>query len=633
MATSTKQPAKVKSKSEEQSQSDAEMWKQRFEYCEENQTKLFKRAQKYYDIMYAIMNTDNIAPWRSKVYVPILASKAWDLISRFSDIVPYFTVTVKNESEIDEETGQLSYANDAMERAEGIELALQDDYENTGIEPMQLKVFDTLLDAVVPGSGFAKTPWKYEENVSYGRKVDPTTGMIKDNGKVIKKTVRGGRNDFVPINFFNMFMPGKKKFFEQPYWIVREQTTIEDARTNPLISKGQLRKLLVNNGANTTFMQYNQSRDRLTMSTSITEDPSLKNINLYECYLPNGSVKIYGEGKSENGWVEVGKNTAEYWFDRPCIVPFYIRKKSFSPWGESLFENNARLQSAVNDLFNHYLDNWNLSIDQMLIYQDGTLVNDYVVRPGGEIVYTGSQAPTQFKFADPNPNQLSTVLGVIQQGIEAATVPQYLSGVPDSNLDKTGGTATGIKSITEAATEKVGFMRNNIKWSMKIVGKNWLSNLQQFEDRPREVRAMKDGIKRPVLVMPGDYQGELDLDIDDDSMTPTSQQQKLTNIQGYMAGLTQIQQLGIAQAQIFQTPKDIPRFNTNGLIDEYSKAYGYKDYSKYLLPNTIGQPQAVDNGTVETAATPAPTNGVPLAQPTAGGQQGAEQEAAQLQEA
>ena len=61
---------------------------------------------------------------------------------------------------------------------------------------------------------------------------------------------------------------------------------------------------------------------------------------------------------------------------------------------------------------------------------------------------------------------------------------------------------------------------------MKTLGTIWLSNLQQFADDPTEIRRVQNGRMVPDVVMPSDYQGELELDIDDDSMTPMSKQEK-----------------------------------------------------------------------------------------------------------
>lgn len=610
---------------DEKKQEMADKWQRRFQTCEQNQRTLFSTAAKHYDIMYAVQSTANMAPWRSKVYVPILASKAWDLIARFSDIVPVYNITIKNETEIDEQTGEITYTKDSNERVEKIEKLMQDQYMNAAGEPMNIRVFDTLLDAVVPGTGFAKTPWVYEEKKSYARPFDED-GMIIDSNAKITKTVKGGHNDFESINFFNMFIaPNSPSFYKAPYWIVREYTTIQDAEDTGLYSKTALNKLRKGVSQNDTFTEYNRSRNRLVNGKQASEDDTVDSIVLYECYDQRGNLYTYGEGKSENGWVELRCEKDMYWHGRPPLVPFYIRRKSFSAWGESLFENNARLQSATNDLFNHYLDNWNLSIDQMLIYEDGTLTSDFIVKPGGEITYSGAK-PEQFKFSDPNPNQLSTVLGVLNQAIEAATVPQYLSGVPNSQLDKTKGTATGINMITEAATEKVGFMRNNVKQSMRIVGENWLSNLQQFQELPLEVPVVKNGVRKPLIVTPGDLQGETELEIDDDSMMPISKQQKRETFEAFAANILGLQQAAIQQSQIFQTPQDVPRFNFNELIEDSADGFSIKDFTKYLMPTTdtpgvqaAGNPMAAMGG-----AQPGAMPGMP---PT--DQSGMEQEQAQ----
>ena len=101
---------------------------------------------------------------------------------------------------------------------------------------------------------------------------------------------------------------------------------------------------------------------------------------IYECYerTPNGTKCLtFGIGKSNKAWVEIEEPKVKYWHNHFPVQPFYCRRKSYSPWGESLFENNSSLQYATNDLFNHYLDNWNLSIDSMIMYEDGTLTSGF----------------------------------------------------------------------------------------------------------------------------------------------------------------------------------------------------------------------------------------------------------------
>ena len=96
-------------------QERASKWQTRFTRCETNQAQLFSKASKHFDILYAVQNTHNVAPWRAKIYLPILGSKAWDLVARLSGVLPYFRSNIKvdeleynlqtDKMEIDAETG------------------------------------------------------------------------------------------------------------------------------------------------------------------------------------------------------------------------------------------------------------------------------------------------------------------------------------------------------------------------------------------------------------------------------------------------------------------------------------------------------------------------------------------------
>lgn len=334
-----------------------------------------------------------------------------------------------------------------------------------------------------------------------------------------------------------------------------------------------------------TFDNQNNARNRvINEKTLFQTDSTVKTATIYECYERTAdgiTLTTYAEGKSNTGWVKIRDTGARYWHKYYPIVPFYIRRKTFSPWGESLFENNATLQAATNDIVNHYFDNLNVSLDSMIMYEDGTLTNDFVVEPGGEITYTG-EVPKQFKFPEPNPAQLSNVLNVLSGAIEQATVPQYISGVPDSSTDKTAGTAKGISLITEAATEKIGFMKDNFKQSMTIVGKIWLSNLGQFQDKPEKVEYTKEGEIKPDIIMPADYQGDIELTIDDDSMLPLTKDERRDISLQFLAQVGQIQKLSIEQAQFFQDPKGVPKIKYGEFIEELAQYFSVKDVNRFM---------------------------------------------------
>lgn len=579
----------------------ASIWQQRFENRKIKQAKMFEDAQKYYDIMYAVQNTSKISPWKSKVYVPVLASKAWDLISRMSDVVPMFDVTIKGELDIDDNSGTFSQAPGVEEREQRIEAKLHYDYANQD-EPMKLKVFDPLVDAVVAGTGYAYAPWCQNEKTNYGRQFDQLGTM--DNENTVVKTSQEGYNEFEGINYYNVFVADAASFFKAPYLIVRgykpkvdmemsgiyDQKALDDCDTGP-------------RNQTDDFQLYNESRNRVVNELeTATADETVEMITYYECYERTAKgieLTTYAEGSSEDNtedspWVEIRPTSIPYWHNMFPVVPFYCRKKSYSVFGESLFENNRTLQSATNDLFNHYLDNWNLSIESMLMYEDGTLTNDFIIEPGGEITYTGDP-PKQFKFPEPNPQQLSLVMGVLEKGIDTATFSPYASGNPSDANDKTQGTAYGVRTITEAATTKIGFFRDNFKQSMKVIGQIWLSNLQQFADEPAEIRRKQNGKTIPDVVMPSDYQGEVELDIDDDSMTPLSKQDKRDANSQMTQGVLMLQKAAIQQASIFKQTSDIPRFNFLEMAEDLAELYSKKDFDRYLLDNTQQIPAADDS--------------------------------------
>lgn len=556
---------------------DPSTWKERFEKSEDEQLKLFARVSKYYDIMYAVQNTSNMAPWRSKLYIPVLASKAWDLISRLSNVVPYFQTKIQ-EYELNE--NGFAVPEDVKERQNKLDAKLHKDYSENTDEPMKFKVSDTLLDAVVAGTGWAKVSWELKKERQYNKKTDDD-GMVVDPGKDEYEDTEYGCNVYEPLNFFNVFVaPNSPSWAKAPYIIVRYYKTFEELKGNTNYSLDGVE----NKPKFRDNETYNLSRNRLANQQTLAQDKTVDTATVYECYEMTEKgiyVSVYAEGKGKDGWKKLSGPKKKYWHQYYPIVPFYIRKKSFSPWGESLFENNATLQSGVNDLMNHYMDNLNVSLDSMIMYEDGTLTNDFVVEPGGEITYTG-ETPKQFKFPEPNPGQISTVMNELNQAIEIATVPQYISGVPDSSTDKTAGTAKGISLITEAATEKIGYMRDNFKQSMIIIGRIQLSNLAQYQDDIEFVSYNINGGEKIDAIVPADYQGRIELTIDDDSLLPLTKDERRDMFMQYVAQLGQIQSLAIEQSQYFQDPSVVPKIIYPEVVEQLSQYFSVKDVTRIM---------------------------------------------------
>lgn len=569
-------------KKETTDQDRAQTWQTRFNRCETNQEKLFNKVSKFYDIMYAVQSNENVAPWRAKIYVPIMASKAWDLIARLSSVLPYFRTRI-NDEVIVNANGDMEIPKEVRDRQKRLDAKLSYEYQYGQEEPMKLKVFDTMLDAVVAGTGFAKAGWEHGEETYFSREYDEK-GMVKDMGTEKVKKLKKGHNTFEPINFFNVFIgDNASNYGKAKYVIVRYFKPLDELKANPMYKNVNL---LIDTPNKGNFDIHNQARNRLVNEPkSDMNDDTVPTATVYECYerTPNGTkCMTFGIGKSDKVWVEIEEPKVKYWHNHFPVQPFYCRRKSYSPWGESLFENNSSLQYATNDLFNHYLDNWNLSIDSMIMYEDGTLTSDFIIEPGGEITYTGEK-PEAFKFPEPNPAQLSMVMGVIEKAVENATVPQYISGVPNSGIDKTAGTAKGISMISEAATEKIGYMRDNFKQSMVMVGKIWLSNLQQYQDMTEEIRTFERGAEKPDIVLPSDYAGDIALTIDDDSLTPMTKEEKRGSLEALTAQALMIQKASIEQANILGSKDYIPIVNYAEILEESVQYYAVKDPARFIV--------------------------------------------------
>src|ERR1017187_6271506 len=107
---------------------DSQLWQERYRLAYTNQLPLFKRFADWYDGMYTIVNSKNYALWRSKVYLPILASKAWNMIAKFISLRPGFEVRPRQSAGAEE--SDLDTPPNIEEAAEKAQLLLEYDYDN-----------------------------------------------------------------------------------------------------------------------------------------------------------------------------------------------------------------------------------------------------------------------------------------------------------------------------------------------------------------------------------------------------------------------------------------------------------------------------------------------------------------------
>lgn len=561
----------------------AAMWETRFKVARDYQLPMFQKWSKWYDDMYAHVNHQRMAPWRSKVYMPIIASKVWDLISRFIQYRPGWDVSVRTlPTNILSKEAFNKYMEEADEKIEKVKMKLDYDYDSPLMdEPIQDELLGAMLDAAVTGQGLGRVPYltkevEYKEHLASGDSVDYSKEKVT--------TAKEGYNSFSSVNIFNLFVtPAAKGLQKSPWLIVHDFVPKYELDNDP---KGYKNLDKVEGGAVTNeFAQYQFSRNRLVNSSDpVTLDQSINMVEIFECWdKATKECTIYAKSSATtgNGWVEIYRSTNVYWHGKYPFVAFYIRRKPYQFWGESLFENSETLQAAINDVFNHHMDGLNMA-DGMIAIEEGSRISPYKVEPGGEIRYRG-EMPKQFRFTPPDPAQIQTITNLINGAIENATISQYASGVANSAIDNTQGTATGVTRMMEAAAEKVGFMRSNFRRSWREVGYMWVSNTQQFMNHDIVVEKVKNGEKTNEVIRPSDQMGIWNIKIDDGSFEPISKDAKRQDFLAWAANLQGWQNASIEQATRLNKPEMAINIDWDEVARRGTDHYS-ENYSHVVLP-------------------------------------------------
>lgn len=605
----------------------AYMWERRFMAARDYQIPLFKKWSKWYEDMYAYVSRDRMAPWRSKVYMPIIASKVWDLISRFIQYRPGWDVSVRTlPTNILSKEAFDAYMEEANEKIQKVKMKLDYDYDSPLMdEPIQDELLGAMLDAAVTGQGMGRVPYllkevEYKEHMAYGDKMDYSKEKVT--------TAKEGFNAFQSINIFNVFIaPAARGLQKSPWVIIHDFIPLAELKADPKYKN--LDKVKAGN-INNEFAQYEASRNRLVNSQDVvTLDQTINLVEIFECWdKATQECVVYAKSAATSGntsWVEIFRGTNIYWHKKYPFVAFYIRRKPYQFWGESIFENSETLQSAINDVFNHHMDGLNMA-DGMIAIDEGSRVEPYRVQPGGEIRYRG-EMPKQFKFPAPDPNQIQTITSLVQGAIENATISQYASGVANSATDNTQGTATGVTRMMEAAAEKVGFMRSNFRRSWREVGYMWVSNTQQFMNHDIVYEHTKNGEKKHEVIHPSDNMGIWNIRIDDSSFEPVSKDAKLQDFLKYTANLQAWQGASVEQSMRLNRPDMAMNVDWDEVAKRGSELNGEK-YSNFVLPPQMPVPATP----APTEAPTAPTEEAPTpAQPAEAAPMTAEQALGELQ--
>lgn len=584
-------------------QDKATTWQNRYSKSSGDQTSMFDKFNEWYKMMYAIRDDRNTAKWRSKIHIPLLSTKAWNMIAKFVQLEPGFEVTVRNDDDPELEIDELEQIADKVQRK------LEYDYHNPDLEePIRDKLNACLVDAAVTGTGLAKVPWirKIKTQRSYqDESGNYNTDYVKKDELAI------GYNDLEPVNIFNVFIsPSATSLQQAPWIIIKEYKTLAQLKAvNKNYGVQVYKNLDMLKGVKSPsdiFAEQKKARQNLTSEQDpVISDNTVDLIEIFECYeRDSGTICTYasmGNDKAKGGkWLVIREQPNPYWHGKFPLVAFYIRRRPFHFWGESIFETTQRLQSAANDIFNHYMDNWNLAVDGGIMIEETAEVEDFLVEPGFTLTYRGEQ-PKQFSFPAPDPNQLTLVMNQIEKSVENATISNYAQGTPVSGLDKTQGTARGTMAILEAATDMIQFMRDNFSASLKQIGEMWLSNNRQFMNFDFTLPTLKDNAYEMETLTPEELQLQMELRINDMSMQPISDQQRRENFLAYQDRMIQLQTASINQSQITGDKSQILFLDWHQQARDMARHFSVRSAEKQIMSNdkALAQQDAQQQAMVE----------------------------------
>lgn len=604
---------------------DAQTWSDRYDLAYRNQKPMFKKFAEWYEMMYAIKNYQNIGVWKSQAFIPVMSYKAWTIIAKLLALRPGFSVKMFDELYSDEDRKYIEKAN----------LKLEYDYDNPMLEEtIRDKEFDIFTDATVCGTGFGKAEWVSGTKCYYNH-FQKDDGEI-DYSKAEKVEVDYGYNDLEPLNTFDVFgAPGKRNWEQKPWIIVKYRKSRLDLLSSDMYDEEVVNKLKPAGGKKRDqITKFKQSRNQFIGTGSEDQesmDDTVDSFDVFECYekTPDGIFLITfaeasadeskGEkvdGDKDGVWFEIRNERQPYWHNKYPIVPAYIRRRPHDCWGESIFEVTESMANAYNDIFNQLADN--LAIvgnGGILMHETSTTIYDFYYAPGGEVRYSGTKP--EFETPDtPDISLFTTMFSLLDAGVTNATVSPYASGTPNDSNDQTQGTAAGINALQEAAGEITSFMKGSIMQFVKGVGIRWLSNNRQFLDEAVTIQQTRYGKKQVYRITSSDFLETMMLDIDEDSMMPSTKQQKREDDAAWLTSLTTIQDRSLMQAGLIPNPaapaaidpatgqpaapQPVPGvkplyIDWQKVAGDVNDSYNKPDIDEFLIDPTSPEQTAVDN--------------------------------------
>lgn len=585
-----------------------QLWKGRLEDAVRHHKTAFDKAKENYKIWYAITPDDEKTTdqWRSNVFLPVLPGKGRDVKAKLSILEPRFRAIPADAWKFDGRNGEMRFDDKALTKALKVSKKLNRDFTSftsQGGLPPRAQVDYAVTDAIVAGWGLALASVKvYRKVYKLRQALNDLEGkesayVDREKKKIVKKLLRM-HTELTALDIFRCYGSPKMKSWEETPWFIheREETYADLVKCNT--GKGEqiydLPDELKDAKPTTKPNEYAGVREESIGYNSNGDDKKDDSINaflVYDCYdAVEGRIYTFVEAKlpsSTSDWVKIRDIKNPYDHDMIPIVPFHVKRRAHSPWGESFFDIAKDVQFAINAAFNQFRDNATLATETMAVVDKRSKITDYEIGPGKAIEYDSldGEKPEAWKFTDPNPALLNAQMEILLQNVEFGTTPQYTTGQVDSKMDKTNGTKGGILAMLEVANDRVSEMYRELKGSLMRYGAMSLSNAQQFQtyievlDQPDMSAAgqakLRAGERVAVDVLtPMDLQEAYDIEIDDESLLPLSRSERRQMYLDFINTLVALQKASTEQAKLFETPGDIMRLDWADISKEIGHQFG-----------------------------------------------------------
>lgn len=545
---------------------------------------------KYHRIYRSYVEADQVASWRSAIFVPYAFSTIEAMVPKLVAKLPTFVCRPVGPEDVvpaklmEEQLNRAAeQTNLRVELIRGVKTCLK---YGTGI--LKNFYFEDVRHRWVPQPVMEEVPIMVDEPL-----VDETTGaqVIDLDGYPEVQAQQAGVEmqpvlgpDGEPMMEWVkediLVYAGPASCWVDPFhfWIAPEATSISDARytverfyreQHYIVQKMQEGVYRLPPGVNTIEETFPEDETREVRDREVgqggNEDPTRKPVELLEFHTSDNRVVTVMNKKAV---VRVQENP--YWHgEKPYVIwPDYLQEGE--PWGVGEVEAVEGLQDMVNALYNQRIDNVRLGMDKMIVMNTKAIEDerDLVWKPGGVIRVVGDYLPQEavqvLELGDVTESAFAEA-DKAEQLIERTTgIGGYQLGQVEEGQNRT---ATGVSLITE---------EGNSKFSMKVqlmeelaltpLARQWGSIIQQYITEERTVRIIGPSgeFLFPTLT-PDGIQGNLDYAID---VLSSTQSETVVKEQAMM---------------LFQTlapalPQAIPK-----LAQDLLEAFGKKDFMPYLL--------------------------------------------------